>query len=81
MVSCPLSSRMLAVVCAAISNSLSGKLDGISMPVARTTRPAGTCFISMGGSGSGTSCQLFGASVSSLSEPRPSAMGLAQDVS
>src|SRR5262249_55249042 len=42
------------------------------LQVARTTLPALTSFISIAGKVSATSCQLFGASCSSRSAPRPS---------
>src|SRR5712691_7943988 len=50
-VSCELSIRILALVCAGTLNSLLGKLVGMSIPVARTTCPAGASFISIGGRG------------------------------
>src|SRR6266568_5316149 len=68
-----------ALVCAGTLNSLLGKLVGMSIPVARTTYPAGASFISIGGRGSGISCQLFGASVSPLRDPRPSVLALFQE--
>ena len=40
-------------------------------PVERTTCPAGLNSICMGGSGSGTSCQLFSCSTEPRSTPRP----------
>src|SRR5215470_19919921 len=73
-----LSMRTLAFVWAGTVNACSGKAAGAGMPVARTILPAGTSFISIAGSGSGTSCQALGASDSPRSEPRWRESGLLQ---
>ena len=62
---CPLSRSTLTVLPAGTTNAPSGNVAGASIPLARTTRPAGASVISIAGNGSATSCQLFGGSRSS----------------
>src|SRR5882724_7157976 len=79
--------RMLAVVCAGTTNGPWGKATGSEIPAVRTARPGAITVISIGGSESASSCQLFGASasqrwdestVSLLNAPRPRGAALAQ---
>src|ERR1700730_10610201 len=70
-VNCEVSSKIQALVWAGTMNSFSGNSEGIAIPAARTTLPADTGFISIGGRGSDTSCKLLGESVSPFRAPRP----------
>ncbi len=60
-----MSRSTLTVLPARTTNAPSGNVAGASIPLARTTRPAGASVISIAGNGSATSCQLFGGSRSS----------------
>src|SRR6516162_7075345 len=71
---------MLTLVCAGTAIVPAGKLDGVWMPEVLATRPGGTNFISIGGRGSATSCQLLCGSLSPLIEARDRGSALLQDL-